>query len=499
MAQSLPTNNAQMIEELVLHGTLKTPSCIAAFSAVDRARFWTEELGALIYADMPLRTGHLHLSAPQIYAQALESLLPINPGMSFLNVGSGTGYFNCIMSQLLGLDSTNHGIDIWQEVVDYAEEHTRAMDNVSVTYHLGNVYQMDVNKSMRYDRIYLGACANSRSKYLYGLLEVGGVLVGPFQAGRTQQLRRVVRRSEKYFSIEILETVRFAPLVEPSAALLTDNAVASPAQSGLEACLSPTHAEETIQCPGLKGGKAYGLTGVPFTFSLREKPWTIDRAADFPQSFRDAVGTCLLCSHRQNLLPTGLWLEHIFTWCPKWWFDPQHPTNLTDSSMDYLAETGLAAPEPSALALPLPCKLPAEDCKEDSCDADECSSDSGTRSTRASSSASSQESSPGARELIEVYGNGQHHTIGSGGDPDDVGVDHREAGIYSAHILHILLRAHQRQDARVALLEMALARTTSLDEDEQVPPEGSRRRDGEHSSPIAVRELHFNPPYRIIE
>ena len=52
-----------------------------------------------------------------------------------------------------------------------------------------------------YDRIYIGACANSRSKYLYRrlssvftlvcpslnlkhgrLLEVGGVLIGPFQA-----------------------------------------------------------------------------------------------------------------------------------------------------------------------------------------------------------------------------------------------------------------------------------------------------------------------------
>merc|ERR1712151_1024414 len=90
------------------------------------------------------------------------------------------------------------------------------MGKRGIQFSHGNVYQLNIDQSMRYDRIYIGACTNSRSKYLYRLLEVGGVLVGPFQAGRTQQLRRVVRKAETQFIVEVLESVRFASLVEPT-------------------------------------------------------------------------------------------------------------------------------------------------------------------------------------------------------------------------------------------------------------------------------------------
>ena len=33
--------------------------------------------------------------------------------MSFLNIGSGTGYFNCIVSEFTKADAANHGVEIW--------------------------------------------------------------------------------------------------------------------------------------------------------------------------------------------------------------------------------------------------------------------------------------------------------------------------------------------------------------------------------------------------
>merc|ERR1719199_1559281 len=136
--------------------------------------------------------------------------------MSFLNIGSGTGYFNSLVSEAIGDLSTNHGIDIWQETLAHARERCDALDKRGIEFFFGNVYELDIKQTMRYDRIYLGACANSSSKYLYRLLQVGGILVGPFQVGRSQQqLRRVVRQSEREFSVEVLEAVRFATLVEP--------------------------------------------------------------------------------------------------------------------------------------------------------------------------------------------------------------------------------------------------------------------------------------------
>merc|ERR1719446_1285495 len=209
-----------MVQELERAGALRTPECIAAFKAIDRQHFWVES--RLAYADMPLRHGRLHQSAPHIYARALESMMPLKPGMSFLNVGSGTGYLSSIVSELCGPDAVSDGIDIWPENVAHARECCRQLGKDHITFTEGNVYQLDVEQGMRYDRIYLGACANAKSKYLYRLLEVGGILVGPFQAGHMQQLRRVVRRTETRFSVEVLELVRFASLIEPVPETMTE-------------------------------------------------------------------------------------------------------------------------------------------------------------------------------------------------------------------------------------------------------------------------------------
>merc|ERR1719277_882780 len=123
-----------MVQDLVQSGSLRSEDCIAAFEAVDRQNYWPAEGGKLAYADMPLRSGRLHLSAPHIYAKALESLLPLRPGMSFLNVGSGTGYFNSIVSEMIGPLATNQGIEIWPETVAHANQCCGSLGKGSITF-----------------------------------------------------------------------------------------------------------------------------------------------------------------------------------------------------------------------------------------------------------------------------------------------------------------------------------------------------------------------------
>eukprot|EP00913_Durusdinium_trenchii_P001462 g1354.t1 len=130
---------------------------IEAFRVVDRADFWIRgsraDLSSEVYQDAPLRYGKLHQSAPHIYARALEALMPLKTGMSFLNIGSGTGYFSSLVAEILG-EGVNDGLELWPENVAHAQERCRQLGKHHITFNEGNVYQLDVNLGMRYSRIY---------------------------------------------------------------------------------------------------------------------------------------------------------------------------------------------------------------------------------------------------------------------------------------------------------------------------------------------------------
>lgn len=274
--RSRTPSNETMVEYLEGSGLLRSPECIAAFRAIDRAHFWVQDGESVAYLDMPLRHGRLHQSAPHIYASALEMLMPLRPGISFLNVGSGTGYFSSIVSELIGEFAISDGVDIWPETVAFAADNCRQAGKNNIHFTVGNVYQLDVNQGTLYDRIYLGACGSVHSVYLYKLLQVGGILVGPFETGTGQHLRRVVRRSDTRFDVEVISSVRFASLVEPP-------------QSVSSSCL-PGRATPTTQREQSRVCQSCaGLPGVPFTFALRELPWTSARHRAYPADRKSVV------------------------------------------------------------------------------------------------------------------------------------------------------------------------------------------------------------------
>lgn len=380
--------------------------------------------------------------------------MPLEAGMSFLNVGSGTGYFNSIVSELVGDQATNHGVDIWPETVAHAEHRCRLLGKHTIEFMVGNVYQLNVNNTTRYDRIYLGACANSKSKYLYRLLEVGGILIGPFQVGHTQQLRRVVRQTETQFSVEILGSVQFASLVEPSPTL-------PPAPQLGRTTLVGTAIAEGISVEAV-GNQCAGLPHVPFTFSLNERPWTPERCRLYPTSFRQTVSMGLLCKPRDPrlpCLPAEIWVKHIFPWCPRWWFEAsrgQRPNKGDDESDD---GASTRAPSSAPSSAPSPGTTP----------------DSGpTRPPPEMAAAvGAMESALPPRALpprtpdvlFEVFGNGQRHAIGVDEDPDDVEPDEGPRMVVPSRVLQLLAADTRRLRRNRA--EMEQNEDVDVDADEE--------------------------------
>lgn len=53
------------------------------------------------HQDLAWRHGNIHLSAPCIYSEVMEAL-DLHAGLSFLNLGSGTGYLSTMVGLILG-------------------------------------------------------------------------------------------------------------------------------------------------------------------------------------------------------------------------------------------------------------------------------------------------------------------------------------------------------------------------------------------------------------
>eukprot|EP01065_Artemidia_motanka_P002843 TRINITY_DN11346_c0_g1_i1.p1 TRINITY_DN11346_c0_g1~~TRINITY_DN11346_c0_g1_i1.p1 ORF type:complete len:382 (+),score=58.32 TRINITY_DN11346_c0_g1_i1:68-1213(+) len=208
---------------LVEAGTIE-PKHEAAFAAIDRAFFYPQaddhEGPSMVYFDTPIRIGKKHQSAPHIYGNAL-SVLDLKPGHSFLNVGSGTGYFSALVGYITGLKGLNHGIELEHGNVAFARKALAELFSdrglfVPITFQAGSVFDLDVEANVTYDRIYIG-CGFDADKipFFQQMLNDGGVLFGPFDFGEPrpglhQVLVRIVRKGASY-DLSHLSPARFAP------------------------------------------------------------------------------------------------------------------------------------------------------------------------------------------------------------------------------------------------------------------------------------------------
>ena len=207
-----PATNDDLVEELRRAGA--NIEVLAAFAAVDRGSFCVSH-GASIrgcYADMPYRDDIVHLSAPSIYAESLEALLPLSDESSVLVIGSGSGYFCSLVSAITLGTCEIIGVELVEELVEFSRQ--RVPKNVSIVH--GNAFDIQPHLSSRFDRVYVAGGTDSKGHRFFRFLKVDGKLVGPFESSEdSQDLVSVVRNSPEEFTLKKLKSVMFAHLVEP--------------------------------------------------------------------------------------------------------------------------------------------------------------------------------------------------------------------------------------------------------------------------------------------
>lgn len=211
-------DNDELVDNLIDSGYIKTKEVEQVFRAVDRADYVLSTYRESAYKDLAWKHGNIHLSAPCIYSEVLEGLC-LEPGMSFLNLGSGTGYLSTMAGLLLQQHGTNHGIELHEDCLRYAYERLEEFKQKSLAldefdfcepmFIQGNC--LSIIPGRQYDRVYCGAaCPESHETFIKQFVRVGGILVMPYK----DQLL-CLKRTEHGWSQHSLLPVSFSTLVVP--------------------------------------------------------------------------------------------------------------------------------------------------------------------------------------------------------------------------------------------------------------------------------------------
>ena len=213
---------------------------------VDRAAFAPAGHDDRAFDDAPLRATEaasgcvVHLSAPSIYAAALEALgldevSRWRRQLSFLNLGSGSGYLSALAAALLGEGCVHVCVELDAALAARSRATLAALGRGpvpalrDVQVVCASAFDVDVDLSMKFDRIYVGAGARHGDARRFGrLLKPDGRLVGPFEDdfeprppwGLPQALLRVTRprapEGSDEFELDDLLPVQFSNLVRPA-------------------------------------------------------------------------------------------------------------------------------------------------------------------------------------------------------------------------------------------------------------------------------------------
>ncbi len=199
-------NREQLLDSL--QGSAKE-SVISAMSRVPRELFLPVALKSRAYEDTPLPIGlNQTISAPHMVAIMCD-LLDLQPGMTVLEVGGGSGYHAAVMATMVGPTGMVYSVERMPELVAMAK---RNLENAGIT----NVTMVETDGSLGlpehapYDRISVAATAPKIPEPLKQQLRVGGKMVLP--VGRDYQDLYLVTRKNG-FCVEEKMGVIFVPLI----------------------------------------------------------------------------------------------------------------------------------------------------------------------------------------------------------------------------------------------------------------------------------------------
>ncbi|GHV42289.1 protein-L-isoaspartate O-methyltransferase [Synergistales bacterium] len=208
MAREWRNEATDMVEEQIVGRDVKDVRVLAALASVPRHLFVPPEHVSAAYVDRPLPIGSKQtISQPYMVAKMTE-LLSATPGMSILEIGTGSGYQSAVLAAL--------GLRVWSvERIEHlalsARKRLGDMNiDVNVIYGDGRLGHAE---NAPYDRIIITAATSRVEPEWDRQLALGGILVAPLNVTTGNQRLLVRENLEHGFRNTWHDYCKFVPLL----------------------------------------------------------------------------------------------------------------------------------------------------------------------------------------------------------------------------------------------------------------------------------------------
>ncbi|KAL3671760.1 hypothetical protein V7S43_003670 [Phytophthora oleae] len=177
------------------------------------------------YANRPLKIGTVAtISTPQQHAQVLGLLEPhLQPGMTAVDVGCGSGILVAAMAHLVGPSGLVTGVDIVPELVEFSKENLRrslgkeaANKQTEIIVSAGKK-DLGLPSDGRYDCIHVGVAVETKTEaesFLEYLKPGGGLLIPLGGAGAEQKLVKMTKLADGTVDKRDIMSVLCQPMLD---------------------------------------------------------------------------------------------------------------------------------------------------------------------------------------------------------------------------------------------------------------------------------------------
>lgn len=203
------SRKGESLAQLLHREGIQNQQVLSAIAATPRELFLPDALHHKAYENTALPIGQGQtISQPYIVARMTELLMgSVAPNHTVLEIGTGSGYQTAILAQLF---SKVFSVERIKALQFQAKRRMNQLDLHNVSMKHGDGWLGWANKGP-FNAIIVTAAASHMPTDLFNQLNDGGLLVIPV-GSQTQQLHCVTREGDEFIT-QIIESVRFVPLV----------------------------------------------------------------------------------------------------------------------------------------------------------------------------------------------------------------------------------------------------------------------------------------------